>query len=329
MSTKTLPVFGVLLIIAIVRCVEILNCCPNGKGVNINNICSENVLFEWQPVFYSEHEEKLLLPPNTIPGNIIFRDNTFPTCNSSNKLFIPNNLYPVIFDKSGMLAVTGYTNENLMLSPGSYCVSPTGALICVENDVLNKRKKLEKNIHKCCVIDSAYSEKTTSCVSQKVSRSNFLSEDTAIFSGFPTCPSKEEFSISGKLDEEYSLNADGTLRTNNSQIVTNYCVEYVVERPDEKASVFTCAPFLLSSEGDQSDLRFTLFACGFFVSVFFLMLTLISTFMLPGSHHALHWKCQTHYIVCLMIGEILMGTTQILGDVLKQTIVCSLNGKLV
>lgn len=331
LPSNMIRLIGFLLIIAsVARCVEILKCCPNGKGVNAENICGENDASEWQPVFYSEDEQKLLLPPNTTPQNVIFRENTFPSCNSNNHLFVSNSYYPLIFDKSGLLVVTGYANQDtMMLQPGLYCVSPTGAIICADQEVLNKKKKFEKNIHKCCVIDSVYSQKTTSCVTQKVSKSNFLSEDTAIFSGFPQCPSREEFSISGRLDDDYSLNTDGTLRTNTSQIVTNYCVEYILEKPNEKASVFTCAPLPNGQDGDQGDIRFTLYSSGFFVSVFFLTLTLISTLMLPGSHHALHWKCQTHYIVCLMIGDLLLGMTQVLGDVLKQTRYCTLNATLV
>lgn len=314
-------IVGFLLIVAYVQCVIIFKCCPKGKGLNDKNIC-ETVSAPWEPVIFSPTEQALRAP-NTIPPNFTYREDTLPACNPSNYVYMHDQHYVVIFENIGTLFVT-YGNEEMYIPAGNYCVSPKGSIICLDEDALAKRKKKEKNIRKCCIVDGIYSEKEHGCVTRNYvsNKMNFLSEDTFIDSGFPVCDSREEFSISGRLDEGYSLNMDGTLRTNTSQTVVNYCVEYILEKPDEKASIFTCAPSRKDSE--QDELRYTLYPVGFFVSVFFLIITLISTSMLPGS---LHWKCQTHYIVCLLIGDLLLGLTQLSGDLLKHTRFCTLNGK--
>lgn len=63
-----------------------------------------------------------------------------------------------------------------------------------------------------------------------------------------------------------------------------------------------------------ADIRFTLYPVGFIISAVFLAATLAAGWLLPTSHHVLHWRCQTHHVACLMMGDILMAIIQLAGD---------------
>lgn len=64
----------------------------------------------------------------------------------------------------------------------------------------------------------------------------------------------------------------------------------------------------------STDIRFTLYPVGFIISAVFLAATLAAGWLLPTSHHVLHWRCQTHHVACLMLGDILMAIIQLAGD---------------
>jgi len=57
---------------------------------------------------------------------------------------------------------------------------------------------------------------------------------------------------------------------------------------------------------------------GFIISAVFLAATLAAGWLLPASHHVLHWRCQTHHVACLMLGDILMAIIQLAGDSLNE-----------
>ena len=63
-----------------------------------------------------------------------------------------------------------------------------------------------------------------------------------------------------------------------------------------------------------ADIRFTLYPVGFIISAVFLAATLAAGWLLPASHHVLHWRCQTHHVACLMLGDLLMSIIQLAGE---------------
>lgn len=62
------------------------------------------------------------------------------------------------------------------------------------------------------------------------------------------------------------------------------------------------------------DVRFLLYSIGLLISVIFLTATLVTGFLLPSNHHVLHWRCQTYYVACLLVGDLLLAITQIFGN---------------
>jgi G protein-coupled receptor Mth (Methuselah protein) len=96
-----------------------------------------------------------------------------------------------------------------------------------------------------------------------------------------------------------------------------YCLDHVLDGKYEGVQVFTCSahykevsPILTPY---QDDTRFALYSIGLFISVLFLLATLAVGFLLLSNHHMLHWRCQTNYVICLLIGDLLLAVTQIGG----------------
>lgn len=59
--------------------------------------------------------------------------------------------------------------------------------------------------------------------------------------------------------------------------------------------------------------RLMLYSIGLLISVIFLLATLATGFILPSNHHVLHWRCQTFYVGCLLVGDLLLAINQIFG----------------
>lgn len=67
-----------------------------------------------------------------------------------------------------------------------------------------------------------------------------------------------------------------------------------------------------------------LLAIGLFISVVFLSATLATAFILPSSHHVLHWRCQTYYVACLLVGDLLLAINQMSGKAIAGPVCVSI-----
>lgn len=310
------PLWLLVACLVSVQSATVYLCCPRGQGVEPDRSCVD-VNREWLPVLYWA-ENSTLVEPGRQPDDLQFVTR-FPECNDT--IYLPERPDIVVEVGKGSL----FVNEEVF-DWQNYCISPKGMFVCVGDDHPFRKKKMEKWVRKCCLTDAMYSETQGKCVAvNDTNKMKFMSEDTFILSGFPQCDSRL-YVVAGKLDEEYSLNANGTLRSKSRQSVANYCVEHLYEQPDAKASVFMCAP--PASGSDRDDIRFTIYPLGQFLSIFFLSVTLVSSCMLPSSYHALHWKCQTHYVACLLVGQFLLAVAQLGGDSIKHSGICVGIGEL-
>lgn len=62
--------------------------------------------------------------------------------------------------------------------------------------------------------------------------------------------------------------------------------------------------------------RFLIYSIALIISVIFLSLTLTIGFLLPSNHHVLHCRCQTYYVGCLLIGDLLLAINQLTGSLI-------------
>lgn len=316
--------------------VNILKCCDSNEYLNDRSVCVTDVVNQapattWAPVVYSPTKPGYL-DPGTIPKNWQFLENRRPICKENNVLLrVAEGPHYVTFVNGSLF----WLAPSKLLHPDQYCIARKGALVCVkQEDSSSSSSNLERRVKKCCGRGAVYSEQRLSCVLLNGSvASHFISENTMIITGFPTCPETDTYVITGKLNVDYELNADGTLRSHNGDRLgrNDYCAEKILEnRSTDDISVFTCGHRFKNHHGgadDANDIRYTLYPLAMFLSVFFLALTLISSCLLPSSYHALHWKCQTHYVACLLVGDLLLAITQVYGSSLQGKNSCVILGK--
>lgn len=113
----------------------------------------------------------------------------------------------------------------------------------------------------------------------------------------------------------------------------NRQVNYFFSFAGQFASVITCDDNLTDASvekkvcnSQKNDLRFTLYPIGLAISSIFLVATLVASYLLPASHHVLHWRCQTNHVACLLLGDLLLCITHLSGDCMSKT-PCILIGK--
>lgn len=75
-------------------------------------------------------------------------------------------------------------------------------------------------------------------------------------------------------------------------------------------------PVSVSNHNDEN-VQYVLYSIGLLISVIFLSATLAAGFMMPSNHHVLHWRCQTYYIACLLVGDLLLAISQIFGKTIR------------
>ncbi|KAJ8681366.1 hypothetical protein QAD02_017153, partial [Eretmocerus hayati] len=148
-----------------------------------------------------------------------------------------------------------------------------------------------------------------------------------IVTGFPRCSGQPEpITIIGDMGGAV-LQADASLLINGQHIPPQ---EFCIERLKHEASrLLPAKVFACSSHADkgnrirqEQDIRFVLYPAGFIVSAIFLAATLATGCLLPASHHVLHWRCQTHHVACLMLGDIAMAIIQLAGHSLHEKELC-------
>lgn len=144
-------------------------------------------------------------------------------------------------------------------------------------------------------------------------------------SGFPLCTASA-YIIAGELEGNLTTALNGSalqLAPPPAPALSHkeFCLERVLENPG-LVSVLTCARSTLPGHEDdtisvidvhEDDIRLTLYPAGLAISAFFLAATLATSFLLPKAHHALHWRCQTCHVACLLVADVMLAVVQFSG----------------
>ncbi|PSN46544.1 hypothetical protein C0J52_19598 [Blattella germanica] len=327
--------------------VTILKCCPNGQVLGINNFCkpAPSVLgHSWLPPIYNPLIGRLLEEP---PKYWRIVEGTKPKCSrncvaTTTWSHISSPVFILLNNGSLLYEFKKYFN------PESFCVDSLVAVICMEDSQCQDYEAAQQvpseitvkksRVKKCCGEGAVFSESKGHCIAlpdsndvapNNLTLANFSSlpidRKTVNFSlGFPVClEGGQDLAVAGKLEEGESLKEDGSLYVPGVQITLKaeeFCIEHLLERPTDRASIFTCAEYLPSKSTPtivreaEWDIRYTLYPIGLFLSAFFLAATLAAGCLLPSSHHMLHWRCQTGHVACLLVGDVLLAVTQLAGE---------------
>lgn len=299
-------------------------CCRVGDLLNVSGQCDvgTGAPKSWAPKVFFPKKKEFFDPAGTLPNMFSVKEEERPNC-SSPELFKSSDI--IIVANKGILIKTKHlTIEDFE----AFCVDEEYSLICRNNNneavADNMTKRIE--LTKCCGPNEVYD--STSCNATNKVDPLFQSPNDIGYKmkfdfnyKFPDCGGSNEFAIAGLfLSNNYDLST-GNVKTESGKIFEReqFCLEHVYGPNEmyEGVKIFTCTehfgtvPPTLTHQTDEGP--FIVLAVGLLISVLFLIATLIVGFLLLSNHHMLHWRCQTNYVICLLIGDLLLAITQISG----------------
>jgi G protein-coupled receptor Mth (Methuselah protein) len=311
--------------------VTVKKCCRIGDllledGVTCDiGTASEN----WAPKVFLPKKKGFFEKTGQLPPFIGVNEEEKPNCAEpevvkSSEIFIIGNgsLY------LKLKHVTIGSNDN-------FCVDQEYSLVCRTDKESVPENMTTYKLTKCCGPSEAYHTKHT-CVglnkTDPLNNRKILERPNVNFDfdyKFPDCgdSSANEFAIAGPFSESNYDITTGIVKASDSNKIferDQYCLDHViVDGNYEGVKIFTCsehygtAPPIIAIENHPDDVRFAIYSIGLLISVLFLVATLLVGFLLLSNHHMLHWRCQTNYVICLLIGDLLLAITQISGNSLR------------
>jgi G protein-coupled receptor Mth (Methuselah protein) len=302
--------------------VRINKCCRIGDSLNPEKQCSAGSGHEkWAPKIYMPAKGAYYNKTGQLPGFMKANEEIFPQTCKDPELFTGANKFIVM--SNGSLFIY---EKNVILSPENYCVEKESALVCFDDPLGDPELLVEATkavgVKKCCGPKQAYHENASiPCVNLDKAHSlyhNKIIENYRVYFSytFPNCPTNE-FAIAGPYMPSNFDPETGDLKTSAGKTFNSnqYCLDYILG--DEKVvNIFTCSEHFAKATPlpTSKDQRFAIYSIGLLISVVFLLATLVVSFLFLTNHLVLHWKCQTNYIACLLVGDLLLAITQMSGD---------------
>lgn len=258
----------------------------------------------WAPRVYAPARGQFL-DSGRLPGHWRLVYSRLPACDELRVLREHAASYALLAN-NGSLWMRGVA---LALPTERYCADATAALVCSEDAG-------GRGPAKCCaegrVFNGSRCEENETGSSEALQELRELSNGKAVFAGWPACAEGSRYAVAGVLSGAKFLE-DGALELHGegSRLAAGtWCAETVV---GEGTRVLACEAAARAQRPPQTA-RHALYGAGLAVGAAFLAATLAVGFALPAAHHALHWRCQTHYVAALMLGDVLLAATQLAGD---------------
>ncbi|KAL0109423.1 hypothetical protein PUN28_014472 [Cardiocondyla obscurior] len=273
---------------------------------------------KWKPLIFSPMHGTL---DEEMPANWHVVDGQRPECDDRSELihvpFRKANPFILLDDGNAVLEIS-----NADSFPASrYCADSNALLVCMPKKSAGNHAAatMRPRVRRCCGDNASFHERGNTCVfiNETADAPPLLpnaSSAVEIVAGFPTCPKSDSFTIVGNALDA-ALQPDGSLEVNGIVLPSSqFCVERIKEL-NQVSKVFACPEHAPQRPAVKAtDIRFTLYPICFIISAVFLAATLAAGWLLPASHHVLHWRCQTYHVACLMMGDILMAIIQLAGD---------------
>ncbi|XP_029162171.1 probable G-protein coupled receptor Mth-like 1 [Nylanderia fulva] len=305
--------------------VTILKCCRADEELRSDGDSNDNklprceqTLIPWKPLIYSPQRQIFI---DTLPIEWHILQDRRPECDDHSELihvpFRKTNPFILLENGNAVLEIASSVN----FPASHYCADSNALLVCVQRKSTSNHAAatMRPRVRRCCGENATFHEHGNTCIHLKETADAppllpNVSSVVEIVAGFPTCPKSDNFTILGDAKDAV-LQPDGGLEINGVALPTGqFCVERIKEF-NQIAKVFACPEHAPQRPAiHATDIRFTLYPVGFIISAIFLAATLAAGWLLPASHHVLHWRCQTHHVACLMMGDILMAIIQLAGD---------------
>ncbi|KAL6264997.1 hypothetical protein P5V15_005089 [Pogonomyrmex californicus] len=300
----------------------ILKCCRNQEELHLSDDNSSPTCVStskpWLPLVYSPTGQTL---QEYLPDHWQVFEGRRPLCdNFSELVHVPyRKSNPFIIVDNGEVIPEAASSDKFPAD--RYCADSNALLVCMPKKSAGNHAAatMRPRVRRCCGENATFHERGNTCEHLKETADAppllpNASSTIEIVAGFPTCPKSENFTILGSAVDA-TLQPDGSLEINGVVLPSGqFCVERIKEL-NQISKVFACPEHAPQRPVvEATDIRFTLYPVGFIISAIFLAATLAAGWLLPASHHVLHWRCQTHHVACLMMGDILMAIIQLAGD---------------
>lgn len=331
-------------------------CCRVGEQLDKEQRCLVGGTEKWWPHIYLIVKRTYYQVPGEAPRFLKFREHEQPTCDNrelftgSTTMAVFSNGSLYLLERNLFIEPDSYCVDK---DAAIVCLpKPQGAdslTAPIQTTKIRKCCGLQSVYNTkaatCVSLDDGHE-----LFSKKLIMNSTASIDFVF--GFPMCKSTAHtFTIAGQFREEHMEMETGSLTLDSGrQILSNeYCLEHTVtDMNSTYVNVFQCADqfvapktpaptkvscrfvlyefcvrcghalgFTLIISFILQDVRFLIYAIGLLISVIFLCATLATGFLLPSIHHVLHWRCQTFYVACLLVGDLLLAITQIFGGAIN------------
>lgn len=302
--------------------IVINKCCRNGDLLNKDGKCDAGVgSKKWVPKVFFPKKRQFFSETGNLPNFMTNTEEVRPSC-ASVELMSSNDVQ-IIGNGSLYLNDKHISINNLE----DYCVDQMFSLVCRHDKDTGPDNMARIALTKCCGPNQVYSSNNataTPCITINSSSPLFdrpllESVDVDMTYKFPDCASNE-FAIAGPFLKENHYPDSGDVVTESGKMFHSdqYCIDHVQGERYEGVKIFTCSEHFAFSPAipsqHQDDARFKIYSIGLLISVLFLFATLAVGFLLISNHHVLHWRCQTNYVICLLIGDLLLAITQLAGN---------------
>lgn len=313
--------------------VFINKCCRKGDLLNAEGKCDIGLGSQaWSPKVYLPKRNGFFEKTGQLPAFFSVNEEIMPKCN-----------LPEYFKSTDVLIIGSgslfLNNKHVTVNNSDdYCVDQDYSIVCRNGDSVPDNMTMTIKLTKCCGPNQIYA--SSSCVvlnnTDPLFNRKLLDDDSVgdlkmnfdLEYKFPDC-SSNEFAIAGTFSSNMFNYETGTVTMKSGKFFERdqYCLDHVVAESYEGVNIFACSdhyetpPPIISQH--QDDTRFAIYSIGLLISVLFLIATLLVGFLLLSNHHLLHYKCQTCYISCLLVGDLLLAITQISGSSLHDPM-CSI-----
>lgn len=307
------------------KLVSVNKCCRIGDLLSENGItCDIGIGSEnWAPKVYLPKKRGFFEKTGQLPPFFSVNEEEKPKCAvpevvKSNEIYLIGNGSLYLKHKHVTIGNNDY-----------FCVDQEYSLVCRTDKESVPENMTTQKLTKCCGPNEAYHTNTCVALNKTDPLNNrpILESENVNFDfdyKFPDCgvSSVNEFAIAGPfLKANYDFST-GIVRTDSNKVFERdqYCLDHViVDGIFDGVKIFTCsehfgtAPPIVASDFHPDDVRFAIYSIGLLISVLFLVATLAVGFLLLSNHHLLHFRCQTNYVICLLLGDLLLAITQISG----------------
>ncbi|XP_062548957.1 probable G-protein coupled receptor Mth-like 1 isoform X1 [Armigeres subalbatus] len=294
--------------------VYINKCCRVGEYYdNSAQLCVVGGIEKWVPKVFLPAKNQLYTDVGNAPVHMKFLENKRPegckvTAYTSDQILLMGN---------GSLFLS---QKHSLISSPEYCVDEKVALVCARDNGMDSLQAPEKTstVWRCCGPNFAYDRVNQTCVKLDQSHMSYSAKIVAsthvdLSFRFPDC---KEHVIAGIFKPDNLQEDTGSVTIDSGKIFASheYCLEQALD--GKTVYVFSCSEHLQpdSVPIKNQDVRFALYAAGLLVSVIFLGATLATGYLVTSQHHVLHWRCQTHYVACLLIGDLFLAIVQLSGN---------------